>query len=208
MLLPTDPQPISVAEQTTGVIVGCMPVLPALFRYLSQQLSQLRSSGASGGWRFGRGSSSLLIRGSKSSSSSSPPRANDPYFLGTKESDAATDLESARGRPLDFNGTTTTTIKGGASDSSLSEKTAAVPPDADDQQSLHHPNRAIVSKSIQVESHPRTASLSTTATPHTTATPTAPGDASSKILAPPRPAFAVMRRVSSNIKRLSSTVGA
>jgi hypothetical protein len=125
----------SIAEQAVGIIVGCMPILPAFFRHISDQKSQ--SPKPSGNGYMSSFISSRKARPSKGS-------ANDPYLI-SKDYQELDDLESGAN---DGKATTTTTIKGGHSDSSIHGPII--------EELQESPNAsALVLKSVHVESHPR-----------------------------------------------------
>ena len=131
------------AEHTIGIIVGCMPVLPAFFRHIALK----RSEGQSGntprsGWKASLRSGTFGYRNARRIKKGS----NDSYLLNTDYRD----LDDPEHGPVEeIKGGTTTMINGGGSDISIPQQTV---------EGLHGSlaTSALVSKSIQVESHPRT----------------------------------------------------
>ncbi len=115
-----------------------MPVLPAFFRHVSHQLSHSNPSKSRESWRTAFGSSTY--RKAKANK-------GDPYLLSTdyKELD---NVESGHRLALAAKAGTTTTINARRSDNSIPAQTV---------EGLHGSpdTNALVSKSIQVESHPR-----------------------------------------------------
>lgn len=131
----------SLAEHAIGIIVGCMPVLPGLYRYYVKPKSQSRSSKSrTESWKRAIGSGTFGSGGKRKK------RSHDPYLLTTdyKELD---DIEHGHMLPEEIKGTTTT-IKGGCSETSISNQAV---------EGLHqNPNtKAVVTRSVQVDSYPR-----------------------------------------------------
>lgn len=132
---------LAMAEQAIGIIVGCMPALPAFFHHINPSRQSKSSTPGRGDWR-----SSGTGRLGYWKAESMRVAANDPYLLST-ECRELDDVENHRSISYKTNGTMTT-IQGGLQNSPiLSQKVEC----------LHdNPNtHAVVSRSVQVESHPR-----------------------------------------------------
>lgn len=121
--------------------MGCMPILPAFFRHVSHQLSNSDPSKAQReSWRTAFGSTSYVRKNAR------PKRKGDPYLLSTTD-------ELEKGFPgqesFEVKGTTTIVEARRSSDTSTPAQTV---------EGLHGSpeTNALVSRSIQIESHPRT----------------------------------------------------
>lgn len=118
-----------------------MPILPAFFRHVSHQLSNSDPSKAQReSWRTAFGSISYVRKNAR------PKRKGDPYLLSTTD-------ELEKGFPgqesFEVKGTTTIVEARRSSDTSTPAQTV---------EGLHGSpeTNALVSRSIQIESHPRT----------------------------------------------------
>ena len=130
------------AEQTTGIIVGCMPVLPAFFRHVSRKGSKslsFKSRSETGG--AGPTSSSLVYHNARSTK----VKSNDPFLL-SREYEELDDLENGRRVLIDMR-RTKTTVMGAGLERSLPEPSLA---SLQDSQS---PNQ-LDSKTVQVTAQP------------------------------------------------------
>lgn len=141
----------------TGVIVSCMPVLPSFFRHVFHKSSDSTAASSSrshsSGWKTA--SSTVADRYRKSK----PTRRvlKDPYLLSTTDCEALDDLENGHRRQqdgrhgfvkLEGTGTTTTIERGSSGETSLPELLV--------ETLGQRPNtRALVSRSVEVEWHPR-----------------------------------------------------
>jgi hypothetical protein len=74
----TNPIPHSTAEQFIGIVVSCMPILPAFYRHISSQLSQSGYPGTSGP---SKNITSSMLGHRNDSSKISRTRPRDPYPL-------------------------------------------------------------------------------------------------------------------------------
>lgn len=74
----TYPIPHSTAEQFIGIVVSCMPILPAFYRHISSQLSQSGYSGTSGP---SNNIMPMVLGHRNDSSKGSRTRPRDPYPL-------------------------------------------------------------------------------------------------------------------------------
>ncbi|KAL9116630.1 MAG: hypothetical protein Q9187_006846, partial [Circinaria calcarea] len=131
---------LSVAEQAAGIIVGCMPVFPAFFRHVADRKLKAQSS-KSRTTDFER---STFVFGNKNpirDSLKTSPVLNGEY----KELD---DLENGR-KPIAGDRRTITTVEGCCGEPPTLEE-VAIGLNQDPKMNC------LVSKSVQVESHPRT----------------------------------------------------
>ncbi|MCJ1460422.1 hypothetical protein MMC28_010804 [Mycoblastus sanguinarius] len=69
---------MNIAEQFIGIVVSCMPILPAFYRHVAAQHSQSGSSGSSG---LRNNLSSSILGHRKSGSKDSKAQPKDPYPL-------------------------------------------------------------------------------------------------------------------------------
>lgn len=172
----------SIAEHAIGLIVACMPVIPAFFRHLkSKRATTQASSTAKESWKPSLGSNSLSYR-----ASGRPPRGStkDPYLL-SRDYKELDDLESANALTassavdvvddvtvLKGGGTTTTIIEhggGGGGSGGLGGlgglgdgggggggNTSSRGVNVEDREKGRGGRKAevMVSRSVQVESHP------------------------------------------------------
>lgn len=140
----------------TGIIISCMPILPSFFRHVFRKRGDstvASSRSRSSGWKTG--SSTLVDR--YRNSKPSKKNLKDPYLLTTTEYEELDDLEGGH-HPrhdappgmikLEGEGTTTTTIERVRCDTLLPEQLAETLCQRPD-------TSAFVSRSVQVESHPR-----------------------------------------------------
>ncbi|MCJ1469750.1 hypothetical protein MMC07_008392 [Pseudocyphellaria aurata] len=129
------------AEQTAGIIVGCMPILPAFFRHTFHFTSGSRSSkGPSSSWRKGLSNSTSAHRNARLKA----PR--DPYFLNRDYSEL-NELET---------GTHNTFIETKEIAKTDDRRHPAPLPEHTVEGFQGDPNtRVVVSRSVQVESRPR-----------------------------------------------------
>lgn len=164
----------SIAEHAIGLIVACMPVIPAFFRHIkSKRATTQASSTAKESWKPSLGSNSLSYR-----ASGRPPRGStkDPYLL-SRDYKELDDLESANALTassavdvvddvtvLKGGGTTTTIIEhgsggvgglgdgGGGGGGGNTSRGVNV----EDREKGGRGRKAevMVSRSVQVESHP------------------------------------------------------
>lgn len=130
----------SIAEHAIGLVVACMPIIPAFFRHVNHHWTQRSSKTGSETWETGIGSNSLSYRAGR------PPRGTnkDPYLL-SRDYKELDDLEHQRPSREDIKGTTT--IIDGGHHGTTSEQTL---------EGFHTvpETGALVSRSVQVESHP------------------------------------------------------
>lgn len=120
--------------------MGCMPILPAFFRHISHRLSHSDPGKAQReSWRTAFGSTSYVRKNARTK------RKGDPYLLSTTD-------ELEKGFPgqesFEVKGTTTIVEARRSSDTSTPAQTV---------EGLHGSpeTNALVSRSIQIESHPR-----------------------------------------------------
>lgn len=144
-----------IAEHAIGLIVACMPVIPAFFRHIKAQRATQASSTAKDSWKPSLGSNSLSHR-----AAGRPPRGStkDPYLL-SRDYKELDDLESANALPtsavdvdvvvLKGGGTTTTVIDGGRSGGGGSAGSRGLVEDGEKRRRAE----VMVSRSVQVESH-------------------------------------------------------
>ncbi|MCJ1263282.1 hypothetical protein MMC22_003152 [Lobaria immixta] len=137
----TDVVLMAFAEQTAGIIVGCMPILPAFFRHIFHPTSGSRSSKVlSASWRKGHSSSGSAGRTARLKAS------RDPYFLNRDYSEL-NELET---------GTKDNFVEIKITTKMDDRRDPAPPPERTVVGLEGDPNtRVIVSRSVQVESRPR-----------------------------------------------------
>lgn len=155
---------LSVAEHAVGIIVGCMPVFPALYRHISTKREARRAAVSKSGphsdrsWRTAFGTSSYVHRRADHSNSKGSKKGGDPYLLSMDEiepelengprNQSERDLESG----MVGGGMTITTVRGGSDGSSLNEGQKRNTVEGFNGRS---DTNALVSVAVQVESHPR-----------------------------------------------------
>ncbi|KAI9747112.1 MAG: hypothetical protein M1815_004617 [Lichina confinis] len=121
---------MALSEQAVVMIVGGMPVLPALFRHLYHSKDRSRTTGS--------GSESRKTGSSFPSRQTPRPTTGDDYLL-SRDYKELDDLEHQHKRRTDIQ-TTAPGTDAGYSDASLSSLTG---------------DGVVVSRSVQIESHPR-----------------------------------------------------
>lgn len=137
---------MAVAEQVAGIIVGCMPIMPAFFRHVlgqSQTPASHDSSQKNRKLRY-----AMFSIGGGSGNSRRKGASKDPYnittALNTNTYQELDDIEA--GKASQAKNGTSVTITGNPFDSSLdSVREVGEVPD----------NTVLTSRSFQVESHPR-----------------------------------------------------
>lgn len=136
---------MAVAEQAAGIVVGCMPVMPSFFRHFFGQAHVPAQYGPNGRAKKLRYANFSIGGGSGNSRHKSGGK--DPYMIETLDTNTDNELSNLEaGSSYNPKNERTVTVTGNPFSSSLDtlRETQEVPD-----------NTALVSKSFQVESHPR-----------------------------------------------------
>lgn len=150
---------LSGAEQATAIIVGCMPVLPALYRHMITSRAKPASykKSPSDYWRSQHSERSGRKTNSFISRKIGPHHKNSTFYLlshNDRDHNELTDMEKGYYKPSNpisssHRKGTTTIIKGGCSESSFGDEATR------NMKENEPPNvMPLVSKTVRVESHP------------------------------------------------------